>query len=318
MKTQILKQAVIGAVLTLSASAASAATITFDFNYLAGVTTGTAAQTINAAASQSIQKIGSVTLTDLSDLGLGDGKTGVRSTILLDNLSSVGSGNGSLYISSYEINFANTNTGGVAGGQLNSAPGAIFNTNSNWRYVSGLNINTTRATPIEFDEGGAVNGWGAGANVPFNNEINYYAGTFTNGVSSTIDFLNGGDNNFQGFSVANLLPVSNTTIDALNPTARPDAFAWIKVRSANTTQNLNALTYNPSTATFVPNPAFAPVANTTGGISASQLGLITTNSNGAQQLNVLAIAAVPEPETYAMMLAGLGLIGFSARRRRTA
>ncbi len=28
------------------------------------------------------------------------------------------------------------------------------------------------------------------------------------------------------------------------------------------------------------------------------------------------VMAVPEPETYAMLLAGLGLIGFSARRRR--
>ena len=28
------------------------------------------------------------------------------------------------------------------------------------------------------------------------------------------------------------------------------------------------------------------------------------------------VAAVPEPETYAMLLAGLGLIGFTARRRK--
>ena len=30
----------------------------------------------------------------------------------------------------------------------------------------------------------------------------------------------------------------------------------------------------------------------------------------------ITVAAVPEPETYAMLLAGLGLIGFSARRRQ--
>jgi len=29
-----------------------------------------------------------------------------------------------------------------------------------------------------------------------------------------------------------------------------------------------------------------------------------------------SVTAVPEPETYAMLLAGLGLVGFMARRRK--
>jgi hypothetical protein len=33
-------------------------------------------------------------------------------------------------------------------------------------------------------------------------------------------------------------------------------------------------------------------------------------------LTVGSITAVPEPETYAMLLAGLGLLGFAARRRK--
>jgi hypothetical protein len=29
------------------------------------------------------------------------------------------------------------------------------------------------------------------------------------------------------------------------------------------------------------------------------------------------VAPIPEPETYALMLAGLGVVGFMARRRKT-
>jgi len=44
-----------------------------------------------------------------------------------------------------------------------------------------------------------------------------------------------------------------------------------------------------------------------------QLGPSTTTASYA-----VALSAVPEPETYAMLLAGLGLVGFSARRRKVA
>lgn len=43
---------------------------------------------------------------------------------------------------------------------------------------------------------------------------------------------------------------------------------------------------------------------------------IATSPDQAIGLNNVSIAAVPEPETFALMLAGLGLIGFAARRRR--
>jgi len=43
----------------------------------------------------------------------------------------------------------------------------------------------------------------------------------------------------------------------------------------------------------------------------------TINSNALRSGDLLSItAAVPEPETYAMLLAGLGLIGAAARRRK--
>jgi hypothetical protein len=39
---------------------------------------------------------------------------------------------------------------------------------------------------------------------------------------------------------------------------------------------------------------------------------------GLNSVTVEGVAAVPEPETYAMLLAGLGLLGFTASRRRIA
>lgn len=38
---------------------------------------------------------------------------------------------------------------------------------------------------------------------------------------------------------------------------------------------------------------------------------------GVDQITQTITAAVPEPETYAMLMAGLGLVGFIARRRKT-
>jgi hypothetical protein len=44
--------------------------------------------------------------------------------------------------------------------------------------------------------------------------------------------------------------------------------------------------------------------------------VFTSGENAFETDNHAVLAAVPEPETYALMLAGLGLIGFASRRRK--
>ncbi|MDN3921878.1 FxDxF family PEP-CTERM protein [Roseateles violae] len=46
-----------------------------------------------------------------------------------------------------------------------------------------------------------------------------------------------------------------------------------------------------------------------GGLASASAGYVLTSAT-------VGVAAVPEPETYAMLLAGLGVVGFLARRRR--
>lgn len=48
------------------------------------------------------------------------------------------------------------------------------------------------------------------------------------------------------------------------------------------------------------------------------LNIHTSSFGGGEIRGFLALAPVPEPETYALMLAGLGLVGVAAARRRSA
>jgi probable HAF family extracellular repeat protein len=48
-------------------------------------------------------------------------------------------------------------------------------------------------------------------------------------------------------------------------------------------------------------------------------GVVLTDARGINNHGQVAvIGSIPEPETYAMLLAGLGLLGFIARRRKIA
>ncbi|MEW6120412.1 MAG: PEP-CTERM sorting domain-containing protein [Pseudomonadota bacterium] len=88
--------------------------------------------------------------------------------------------------------------------------------------------------------------------------------------------------------------------------------AW----SSTTPTGLDTYTYDLSTVNAIENQASvyfrlvdASTVSTNGGTVA------TTGTDRVDNFTVMA-APVPEAETYAMMLAGLGLVGFMARRRR--
>jgi len=62
-------------------------------------------------------------------------------------------------------------------------------------------------------------------------------------------------------------------------------------------------------------PSFS-VSDTFALTAGSYYYAVSGRSTGAYSLTSTAVAAIPEPETYAMLLAGLGIVAFVARRRR--
>lgn len=101
---------------------------------------------------------------------------------------------------------------------------------------------------------------------------------------------------------------SGTTFDAL-------VTGWWGINHTGFTATLNGAPLSFS-ATSTPGTSYLALNNVTGSSSYSLHILGSADPSGASYNVALnSIVAVPEPETFAMLLAGLGLIGMVARRR---
>ncbi|HOY69948.1 MAG TPA: PEPxxWA-CTERM sorting domain-containing protein [Methylotenera sp.] len=139
--------------------------------------------------------------------------------------------------------------------------------------------------------------------------------TLNNGKIKTVT------GNINGAAITGLSPYAAADNKFIIPTTTTPYFATlggISFATTGATYNIAHFTtngLNMSIADSITDPA---------GYGTFNRGLnFTLVSNSGFNFSTITypdfnVASVPEPETYAMMLLGLGLVGFSARRRKAA
>jgi hypothetical protein len=162
---------------------------------------------------------------------------------------------------------------------------------------------------------------GVATNLGVHNPTTFDNSTFTNGTTGT----NGAFDNFWVFSLA---PAGAATLDAVFlPIENISGFdaKLFNVTSSTcggTGAACSALTLGSLIADAPANPAFVSALDflslDVGTYAIEISGLVSglTAGQTASYAGNLQVAAVPEPETYALMLAGLAALGYMGKRRK--
>ncbi|MDT7521878.1 FxDxF family PEP-CTERM protein [Rhodoferax sp. TBRC 17198] len=244
------------------------------------------------------------------------------------NLGNVASTNGyafagNLVVGSRQVDLLSANQAQLGTDTFLSRSGKL-------KAVNGINLgagNTLTYLGDSTVEGNFTNNGSVGGNegtLNFLNDVNgagSYAGNvafkaaFNPGSSLAAVSFNGGNVSFESGSVLNMEIFGST------PGAQYDQLV-----------NINTLTFN-GTLNLVFSNGYVPLAGssfalfgfntfngsltqdniTVTGYDRSRLDFSQLATNGS-----VSVTAVPEPETYAMLLAGLGLMGAIVRRRRAS
>lgn len=249
---------------------------------------------------------------------------------------------GNMNVTSYSVNANNKAYNGyalVVGDNLGFTNGSIKHGNA---YVSGtattagLDVNAivNGSAPVSFAmEKAALLALSSGlSTLTANGSVDYaYGGvTFKGDGSSGVQVFNVAGSDLYNVNYSNFAQLSADQTIIVNVSG---AFAGFQGGSPNGFSNYNVLFnfYDATTLSFnnvgVYGSILAPFATVTGGGGQINGNVIVSAWNSNIQINanhyfkgadidIPQVSAVPELEPYAMLMAGLGLAGFVARRRK--
>jgi len=197
----------------------------------------------------------------------------------------------------------------------NSNPGVL-----NSAYVPGIPNCTSRSGCDFYDANGnlvdGVNFIADGVIDTSRNNNPMFLGSGTYAVTPDNSQLGEGSITIMNGRIVDLTYMSYATAGSLVKNTDP---AWAPATSSNAADSINNFLARGGWQTRVKSIDMTVDAFNTNTLVGGEAGIdgmyLSTGRLGAAE--VVMTAAVPEPETYAMMLAGLGLVGLIARRRKS-